>query len=58
MLKKERDEWLTNEQSGENDGGNTKSGYVRPRIITYSSDEILEQVGPALTCSPSPCPPG
>ena len=28
-----------------------KDSYVPPRIITYSSDEILEQVGPALTCS-------
>jgi len=31
-----------------------KPVYVAPRITTYTSDEILEQVGPALTCSPSP----
>jgi hypothetical protein len=30
--------------------------YVPPKIVTYSSEELLEQVGPALTCSPSPCP--
>jgi len=29
--------------------------YEPPRIITYTSDEILEQIGPAMACSPSPC---
>ncbi len=29
--------------------------YVPPKIVTYTSEELLEQVGPALTCSPSPC---
>jgi len=28
--------------------------YVPPRIVTYTSEEILEQIGPALACSPSP----
>ena len=34
-----------------------KPVYVPPRIRTYTSDEILEQVGPALTLSPDPGPP-
>ena len=29
--------------------------YEPPRIITYTSEEILEQIGPAMACSPSPC---
>jgi len=33
-----------------------KPAYDPPRITTYTSEEILEQVGPALTCSISPCP--
>ncbi|MCP4104510.1 MAG: hypothetical protein GY749_03080 [Desulfobacteraceae bacterium] len=28
--------------------------YEPPRIITYTEEEILEQVGPAQACSPSP----
>jgi|GEM_PF-2627266 len=31
-----------------------KPAYVPPKITTYTSEEILEQVGPALTCSGSP----
>jgi len=31
-----------------------RTAYVPPRIVTYTSEELLEQVGPALTCSPSP----
>jgi len=30
--------------------------YLPPRIITYTSEELLEQIGPAMACSPSPCP--
>jgi len=30
--------------------------YEPPRITVYTSQEILDQVGPALTCSISPCP--
>jgi hypothetical protein len=30
--------------------------YVPPRIITYTSEELLERIGPAMACSPSPCP--
>jgi hypothetical protein len=29
--------------------------YEPPKIVSYSSEEILEQVGPAQACSPSPC---
>lgn len=24
--------------------------YIPPKIITYTSDEILEQIGPAMAC--------
>jgi hypothetical protein len=34
---------------------NTAPAYVAPKITTYTSDEILEQIGPAQACSPSPC---
>jgi hypothetical protein len=37
--------------------GTDRPKYVPPRIVSYSSEEILEQVGPALTCSGAPCPP-
>jgi len=30
--------------------------YEAPQVITYSEDEIIEMLGPAQTCSPSPCP--
>jgi len=29
--------------------------YEPPKIITYTEKEILEQIGPAQACSPSPC---
>jgi hypothetical protein len=32
--------------------------YVSPKVITYTSEEILEQIGPAQACSPAPCPAG
>ncbi|MEW6366682.1 MAG: hypothetical protein AB1714_18790 [Acidobacteriota bacterium] len=28
--------------------------YVAPRIVTYTSEQILEQIGPALACTGSP----
>ena len=34
---------------------NTVPAYIPPKIITYTSDEILEEIGPAMACSPSPC---
>jgi hypothetical protein len=35
---------------------NIKTEYETPKVITYSEDEIIELLGPAQTCSPSPCP--
>jgi hypothetical protein len=32
------------------------SKYEPPRIKTYTSEEILEQIGPAMACSPTECP--
>ena len=29
--------------------------YIPPKIKSYASDEILEQIGPAQACSVSPC---
>lgn len=34
---------------------NPKPEYVPPQIVTYTSEEILEQIGPAQACSPAPC---
>jgi hypothetical protein len=33
-----------------------KKEYEAAKVITYSEDEIIELLGPAQTCSPSPCP--
>ncbi|MBN2432662.1 MAG: hypothetical protein JXQ27_14395 [Acidobacteria bacterium] len=33
-----------------------KLKYEPARIITYTSEQILEEIGPAQTCSPDPCP--
>jgi hypothetical protein len=33
-----------------------KPRYVPPKIITYSQDEIIEIIGPAMACSVNPCP--
>jgi hypothetical protein len=30
--------------------------YIKSRIVTYTSEQLIERVGPALTCSGSPCP--
>jgi hypothetical protein len=30
--------------------------YEAPKVITYSEDEIIELLGPAQTCAPSPSP--
>jgi hypothetical protein len=34
--------------------------YEKPKVVSYSGDEILARVGPAQTCSPTPtsCPTG
>ncbi len=36
-------------------GRDTIPEYIPPKIITYTSDEILEEIGPAMACSPTPC---
>ena len=33
-----------------------KKEYEAPKVITYSEDEIIELLGPAQTCAPSPSP--
>jgi hypothetical protein len=33
-----------------------KKEYEAPKVITYTEDEIIERLGPAQTCSPSPNP--
>jgi len=40
------------------DGQNERPEYVPPMIITYTGEEILEEIGPAQACSPAPCPAG
>jgi hypothetical protein len=30
--------------------------YDPPTIITYTCEDIVEQLGPAQACAPSPCP--
>ena len=37
-------------------GDSAVPAYVPPKIKSYTSDEILEQIGPAMACSPTPCP--
>jgi len=39
----------------EKNNESVKTSYVPPKIITYTSEELLEQIGPAMACSPSPC---
>lgn len=39
----------------EQDEKKEKLKYVPPKIVTYTSEEILEQIGPAMACSPTPC---
>ena len=31
-------------------------GYETSAIVTYSKEDILEELGPAQACAPSPCP--
>lgn len=31
-----------------------KREYEKPKVITYSEDEILDIIGPAQTCTGSP----
>ena len=34
----------------------SKVPFTPPRIVTYTREEILEQIGPAHTCVSSFCP--
>jgi hypothetical protein len=43
-------------KSEKKEGYQMKKEYESPKVITYSEDEIIEMLGPAQTCSPSPCP--
>jgi hypothetical protein len=33
-----------------------KPQYEPPKVVTYSGDDLLEEMGPAQSCTPSPCP--
>lgn len=33
-----------------------KPKYEPPKIITYTEEQLIEHIGPAQACSPSPCP--
>jgi hypothetical protein len=33
-----------------------KKDYEAPKVLSYSEDDILDLLGPAQTCSPSPNP--
>jgi len=33
-----------------------KLTYEAPKLITYSNDDILDEVGPAQACTSTPCP--
>jgi hypothetical protein len=41
----------------ENPAPESKPKYQPPKIIVYSSEEILEKIGPAQACSPFTCVP-
>lgn len=30
--------------------------YELPEMITYSKENILDEIGPIQACAPSPCP--
>jgi len=42
-------------KEGSEEQGNRRPDYTPPKIVTYTSEEILEQIGPAQACSPGPC---
>jgi hypothetical protein len=35
--------------------GAPSEDYIPPKIVTYTSEEIVEQIGPAQACSPYSC---
>jgi len=36
-------------------GNEEKLPYEAPAMVSYTSEEIRDQAGPAQACSPSPC---
>ena len=50
----ERAELRIPEESGRS-SPDIRVRYEPPVVTTYSSEEILEQAGPAHACSPAPC---
>lgn len=61
MHENKRDENEENmAQTGSDDirGKSRQIPYERPIVKTYTSEEILEAIGPAQACSPAPCPVG
>jgi hypothetical protein len=42
-------------KEGTEEQGAERSEYTPPKIRTYTSQEILDQIGPAQACSPGPC---
>lgn len=52
----EKKELKVNEEAKKSDG-NRVPKYECPKIKTYTKEEILEEVGPAMACSTAPtCP--
>ena len=54
---------MKNAQTDENTGHgesmkNPLPEYVPPKVITYTSEEVLERIGPAQACSPQGAPGG
>ncbi len=46
------EEKITNENRSMGQKENEeKPKYVPPKIVTYTSEEILEQMGPAMACT-------
>jgi len=46
---------MSEKDSKKMEPGNDRPEYTPPIIKTYTSDELLEEIGPAQACSPSPC---
>ena len=58
MKKKDRIEPRKNQQHELQQSPSPPPAYAPPKVTTYTSGEILEAIGPAQACSPSPCPVG
>ncbi|MBF0118851.1 MAG: hypothetical protein HQK79_08440 [Desulfobacterales bacterium] len=44
-----------NENNKDKKEDKAKPKYVPPNIITYTEEELLEQIGPAQACTGQPC---